>query len=131
MLRTAIASSFLLPLALTYPTDSLPKHNATSIDWAPCDLDLPSNLQELVDANGEPLFCAILEVPLDYTNPKDDRTTGLQLIKVNANKEPFKGSVLTNPGGPGGSGVEFMTDEGKAVRDGLGGQFDVIGFDPR
>jgi hypothetical protein len=94
-------------------------------------LDLPSNLQELVEANKEPLFCAILEVPLDYTNPRDVRTVGLQLIKVNANKEPFKGSVLTNPGGPGGSGVEFMVGDGKTVRDGLGGHFDVIGFDPR
>jgi hypothetical protein len=101
------------------------------LEWAPCDLDLPSTYQEVIAEHGEPLFCANLSVPLDYSNEKDDRTIDLQLIKVKANKEPFKGSILTNPGGPGGSGVDWIAARGPSFRDALGGYHDVIGFDPR
>ncbi|THC94863.1 hypothetical protein EYZ11_005664 [Aspergillus tanneri] len=60
-----------------------------------------------------------------------ERTIQLQLLKVNATKEPFKGSVIFNPGGPGNSGVEEVALKGHTYRDVFGGQFDVIGFDPR
>ena len=101
------------------------------MEWALCDLDLPSTYQEVIAKHKEPLFCATLSVPLDYGNEKDDRTVDLQLIKIKANKEPFKGSVLTNPGGPGGSGVDWIAAQGPSFRDALGGYHDVIGFDPR
>lgn len=129
MLRKVFATSLLISSGLAYPTDD--KHNATALDWAPCDLDFPEFQQELVDSQNETLFCANLSVPLDYTNSKSGRTIDLQLIKVKATKQPFKGSILTNPGGPGGSGVDWIALGGPTFRNDLGGHHDVIGFDPR
>jgi hypothetical protein len=131
MLRKVLASSTLILSGLAYPTDDKYKPNATSLEWAPCDLEFSSADQAVIAKHGEPLFCANLSVPLDYSNEKDDRSIDLQLIKVKATKEPFKGSILTNPGGPGGSGVDWIAGEGPSFRDDLGGYHDVIGFDPR
>ncbi|KAL9572234.1 hypothetical protein ACKAV7_003617 [Fusarium commune] len=102
--------------------------NKSAIKWAPCELDLGN---ETLDAMTEKLDCALLTVPLDYTSMSTGETINLQLIRARAKKKPFKGSVLINPGGPGGSGVEHVAAAGPGYRDILGGHFDVIGFDPR
>lgn len=77
----------------------------SGLKWAPCEIDLGDDVYGNMT---EPRDCATLEVPLDYTNYADDRTIKLQLIRVNATKEPVLGSVLYNPGGPGGSGVDSV-----------------------
>ncbi|KAF4969063.1 hypothetical protein FSARC_3625 [Fusarium sarcochroum] len=92
---------------------SLNEYESPPLTWAPCDLDLPSNAREKLTAGD----CATLEVPLDYANPDSDRTVQLQLIRYNATKEPFKGSVLWNPGGPGISGVETLALLGPDFRE--------------
>jgi hypothetical protein len=131
MRQSLFATSLLTALSLAYPTDNPQNSNATSLEWKPCDLEFPPSIKDSIAALGEPTFCATLPVPLDYTSPGDERSLNLQLIKVKANKEPFKGSVLMNPGGPGGSGVELVATSGTPIRDVLGGHHDVIGFDPR
>lgn len=132
MFTKILASSLLISVGLAYPTDAGYNTNTDSLDWAPCDLDFPSTYKAVIEKNGEPLFCAILTVPLDYTDDSEDgETIDLQLIKVKATKQPFKGSILTNPGGPGGSGVELIATLGSQYRDDLGGFHDLIGFDPR
>lgn len=74
--------------------------------------------------------CATVKVPLDYTNP-----TG-PTIDIAVNEIPARdasqriGSLLVNPGGPGGSGIDFVAggiDLPSKVLD----RFDVVGFDPR
>lgn len=87
---------------------------SSSLDWAPCDLDLPDDVKS---AMREPGDCATLEVPLDYTNADSGKTIDLQLIRFNATKEPFKGSVLWNPGGPGISGIEMLAYLGPDFRE--------------
>lgn len=79
------------------------------LEWAPCDLDFPQSLRDMITA---PVDCAIIKVHLDYTDPKDGRMVDLQLVKVNATKGPRKGSVIFNPGGPGASGVEDVVGTG-------------------
>lgn len=101
------------------------------LKWAPCDLDFPVSISEVVRANGVPLFCANLEVPLDYTNPDNGKTLQLQLVKIEATKEPFKGSMIMNPGGPGSSGVQEIAQSGPMYSEIIGGHFNIIGFDAR
>ncbi|KAJ4377477.1 hypothetical protein N0V83_000302 [Neocucurbitaria cava] len=115
---------------LSYPTDS-PQTNTTSLNWTPCDLDFPPSQQAVIDANGVPIYCATLEVPLDYSNADNKETIQLQLLKIKATNEPSKGSVIFNPGGPGASGVEEVSQKGILYRDVFGGNFDVVGFDAR
>ena len=43
----------------------------------------------------------------------------------------YKGPVLFNPGGPGGSGVDLVRGSGEEFATILGPDFDIVGFDPR
>src|SRR5712692_612225 len=52
--------------------------------------------------------CATLQVPLDYSRP-DGRQISLALIRKPVTDASRRiGSLLMNPGGPGGSGVRFL-----------------------
>jgi len=54
------------------------------------------------------------------------------LVKVSAAKQPKKGSILFNPGGPGESGRDWVAGPyGEAQLVATGGEYDLIGFDPR
>ena len=76
--------------------------------------------------------CATARVPLDYDRPRGATIT-LALTRLPATSPSTRiGSLFLNPGGPGGSGVDFV--------QGLGGdlfsaqvraRFDLVGFDPR
>jgi len=76
----------------------------------------------------------IPQVPLDYANPYSDELA-IALLKVSANMSTYdpayRGSVLINPGGPGGSGVDLALQIGSAMQMVIGPEFDIIGFDPR
>ncbi len=95
--------------------DLLPYYSQT-VSWTSC---------------GSEFDCATVMVPLDYA----DTSAGdveLAVVRHRANDGTAIGSLLTNPGGPGASGVQFVqqsltTAVGSAVED----VFDVIGFDPR
>lgn len=50
------------------------------------------------------LTCATLDVPLDYLDPSRKETLNLKLARAKATKDPFRGTVLFNPGGPGDAG---------------------------
>ncbi|MGL5850204.1 MAG: alpha/beta fold hydrolase [Phycicoccus sp.] len=89
-----------------------------AIDWQPCP-----------DAEG--VQCATVELPTDYDDPKAGTTT-IALARIRAtDPENRIGSVLFNPGGPGGSGVSTIKNNGAAFPDDLKSRFDLVGFDPR
>jgi pimeloyl-ACP methyl ester carboxylesterase len=74
--------------------------------------------------------CGTLQVPLDYSHP-DAGTIGIALIRKPALDQANRiGSVLTNPGGPGASGIQFLLGEAPSMAN-LNQRFDLIGFDPR
>jgi pimeloyl-ACP methyl ester carboxylesterase len=92
-----------------------------SIEWAPCDDP------EVTDPS---LDCATVQVPIDYDDPASD-TIGIALVRVPASGDR-QGAVLFNPGGPGGSGFDWIATGGTTVVAQLGLEdFDLIGFDPR
>jgi pimeloyl-ACP methyl ester carboxylesterase len=69
-------------------------------------------------------------VPLDHANPSGDRIE-LALLRLPAKSPAARiGSLLVNPGGPGGSGVEFAR-RAASLFESLRGRFDIVGFDPR
>ena len=90
--------------------------------------------QELVwkDCKDDKKFqCAEIYVPIDYQNPGDASLT-LALKKLPAKQSANKvGSLLINPGGPGGSGTDYVTYAEDAFGKRLMDSFDIIGFDPR
>jgi pimeloyl-ACP methyl ester carboxylesterase len=86
----------------------------------------------------EKLQCARLVVPLDWTDESNPHTVALAIAKVPA-KVPeddpsFAGTIFTNPGGPGGSGVASVLYNGAKDRDYISGNdkhYEVLSWDPR
>jgi pimeloyl-ACP methyl ester carboxylesterase len=75
--------------------------------------------------------CATLTAPLDWSDPAVGEIE-LSVIRQRADSGNAIGSLLTNPGGPGASGVSLIRDSVDfAVGSALQQQYDVIGFDPR
>lgn len=83
------------------------------------------------DAPDDPYECATLTVPLDYRKADGD-TLKIALVRLPASEGKAKGIILTNPGGPGQSGFQFVQYNGRDLVSSLGiQQFDLVGFDPR
>jgi pimeloyl-ACP methyl ester carboxylesterase len=75
--------------------------------------------------------CTTVTAPLDWANPAAGQMD-LALIRHRATSGDAIGSLLTNPGGPGSSGLAMIRDSVDfAVGEPLQRQYDVIGFDPR
>ncbi|UPL17027.1 alpha/beta hydrolase [Microbacterium aurugineum] len=92
---------------------------------------LPFYSQELTWTEcGTGFDCTDVTAPLDWENPAAGDIT-LAVVRHRAEGTPV-GSLLTNPGGPGASGVDLVLNNlGFAVGADLIENFDVIGFDPR
>lgn len=124
---TVAAESPPSPPDIDLPTDfmgephSPPVAPRPALSWRPCG--------QFDDRNIE---CAELEVPIDYQQPEGETLT-LALRRVLANPlEPHRGSLLFNPGGPGGEGIDIALSVFRAqLFDAVAPGFDIIGFDPR
>ncbi len=92
-------------------TDSTP----TALRWEPC---------------GGRLECGSLDVPVDGADPTG-ATVSLSLARLPATDPDARiGTLITNPGGPGGSGVEFLGNDG-IFNDEINRRFDIVSWDPR
>ncbi|MCW2870149.1 MAG: tap 6 [Streptomyces oryziradicis] len=76
------------------------------------------------------LWCASVEVPLDYAHP-DGRKITLALSQVPHTAKESLGPLLVNPGGPGGSGLALPGLVAEALPAAVSARYDIIGFDPR
>ena len=76
--------------------------------------------------------CARIYVPFDYARP-DGPSFSLPVIKLPAAKPATRiGSLVINPGGPGGSGLEYaISARTSGFTQRLRDRFDIVGFDPR
>lgn len=75
--------------------------------------------------------CATLEVPIDYAQPQG-ATIKLAVLRVKAKSSSGRiGSLVVNPGGPGGSGVEYAGYANQIVGTSVRAAYDIVGFDPR
>ncbi len=86
------------------------------LDWKPCS----GGFQ-----------CARLLVPVDYGHPAGTRFS-LPVVRLPAADSAHRiGSIVLNPGGPGGSGVTYARQARDVLSAAVLARFDVIGFDPR
>ena len=75
--------------------------------------------------------CARLLVPFDYGRPAWRRFS-LPVIRLPATGPARRiGSLVINPGGPGGSGVSYALQARSVISAAVRARFDVVGFDPR
>ena len=88
------------------------------LDWQECESGLPDS------------ECAVFEVPLDYDDPDGERIE-IVVKRVPATGDDVLGSLLVNPGGPGGSGYDFADHSPYTISEAVRERFDVVGFDPR
>jgi pimeloyl-ACP methyl ester carboxylesterase len=95
------------------------------LSWGPC-APLATNDDDRTTFDDPAFDCARLEVPLDYAEP-GGRTAQVAVLRHRTSEEKI-GSLVLNPGGPGGSGMSFAADMSGSLG---GGPFDVVGFDPR
>ncbi|KAF4574326.1 hypothetical protein EYR40_005954 [Pleurotus pulmonarius] len=85
------------------------------------------------DCYTSPLQCARFQVPLNYSDPQS-ASASIAVIRFPsplAGTDQYRGPILMNPGGPGGSGVDMVVGGGAVLSQLLGPNFDVVSFDPR
>lgn len=76
--------------------------------------------------------CGTLDVPLDYHHPGGKVISiAVSRIKASGAPEERRGALLVNPGGPGGSGLDYATSKRAKMPDSVQRSYDIIGFDPR
>ena len=94
-----------------------PDWQPTALVWAPCDRD--------VDAE-----CASLTVPLDWSMPDGD-IIQLAVARYRSKESGADriGSLVANPGGPGGSGLDLLFAN-PFPQEALAA-FDLVSWDPR
>lgn len=100
------------------------------IAWESCARYAATSIETAVFAQTPTAECGRLDVPLDYEQPQGKRIR-LAVLRVPARGESL-GSLIMNPGGPGGSGLFGGSATAGALADSrITERFDVVGFDPR
>ncbi len=100
----------------TAPVTSQLPLPVTPVAWYPC---------------GTGLQCGSVTVPLDYSRPQSTE------IEIAVERHPAEipteriGSLVINPGGPGGSGINDLPTELSVLTPALLDRFDIVSFDPR
>lgn len=81
--------------------------------------------------------CARLTVPRDWLDTSKNKTVALAVIALPAtvaqDDPTFGGTIITNPGGPGGSGIDFLGTWGRELQQITEGSkhYEILSFDPR
>ncbi|QQQ75207.1 alpha/beta fold hydrolase [Saccharothrix sp. 6-C] len=88
------------------------------IDWRPC----PEQAE---------VECGTLSLPIDWAKPRGERFD-LAVARRKATDPAGRiGVLVVNPGGPGGSGVNFALGADGYFSPQVRQRFDIVGFDPR
>ena len=95
------------------PGSGLQRFYDQQVSWEDCDGDR----------------CASVWVPLDYADPDGSAITIQAKMQPAAQSDARVGTLFINPGGPGGSGIDYLDQVGfdSSITD----VYDVVGFDPR
>ncbi|RSD19298.1 alpha/beta hydrolase [Amycolatopsis eburnea] len=119
MLRSSLAA---VVAAMTVTLAPAVAEASVPLTWGACpaDVTLPG------------LECATLDVPLDYRKPDGTQIEVAVSRLKSTNPAHRRGVLLTNPGGPGGPGLDLPAAlKLIGLPQGVLDAYDVIGFDPR
>jgi pimeloyl-ACP methyl ester carboxylesterase len=92
--------------------------------WGPCEgyRDVPNVTLE----------CGTMKVPQDWNAPVAGQTFDIALMRARSSRQSQRiGSLVVNPGGPGGSGVDLAYYLSQGLPNEIVWKFDIVGFDPR
>ncbi|WP_055587627.1 alpha/beta hydrolase [Streptacidiphilus griseoplanus] len=109
------ARTALQPLPAAIPA-ALASYYRQKLDWRACDGSFE---------------CATFKVPLDYAHPGHGDLTLAAARKKATGPGPRTGSLVLNPGGPGGSGITYLENVTASYAPPLRATYDLVGFDPR
>ncbi len=107
-----------------------PSAFASNLNWT----DITKQLSAAVGDNKHTFSYAkaTMQVPLNWADVTGKKISITVLRIRSASQKNRIGSLVVNPGGPGGSGIEaalsFAVDE---FPDAILNRFDIVGFDPR
>ena len=103
-----------------YPSALRPYYEQR-LRWASCPGGSPPEFQ-----------CTGMKVPVSYANPKGFGDITIQVTRRPATSSQNRlGSLVVNPGGPGGSGIEYAQAADMIVSASVLNRYDLVGFDPR
>jgi pimeloyl-ACP methyl ester carboxylesterase len=95
---------------------TLANYQGQTLQWSPCN---------------DGFECTSFKVPLDYSHI-DGNSFVIQAIKHVANTPARRlGSLIMNPGGPGGSAIDYVLSADSIVSKSIEDVYDLVGFDPR
>jgi pimeloyl-ACP methyl ester carboxylesterase len=110
------------------PTPSSPNVKAPS--WADCKSEADTLLQRT--PSNITYQCGRIQVPQDWHNPNPAKTFDIAMVRVRSARQHDRiGSLVVNPGGPGGSGVDLAIYLSAQLPADILDRFDILGFDPR
>ncbi|MEP6479308.1 MAG: alpha/beta hydrolase [Rhodoglobus sp.] len=105
-----------LPTATQPAATSIDGFYAQKLNWHKC---------------GEGMQCTTVSAPVNWASPADG-SIDLAVVRHAASGGTSMGSLLVNPGGPGGSGFDFVQQGlSYAVSQNLIDNYDIVGWDPR
>ena len=113
-----ILAAFLVVLTVLAAAAPAAARPPATIEWQPC-------------ADNPTAQCGTLSVPIDWTDPYSPRIDLAVARRPATDPARRIGALIVNPGGPGGSGVDFAVDADAFFSATLRARFDVVGFDPR
>ena len=130
---SSLCAGLVLPQASTV-ADSLLAFRVVApqiaADSAPADGQLPPASLEWQPCQRK-FECATLTVPLDYSGNTPGHVSFGLLRWPAADPDHRIGTLLIDPGGPGGSGTDFLRSSSVQSWTLLHRSFDIVGFDPR
>jgi pimeloyl-ACP methyl ester carboxylesterase len=132
--RLAAAAIALSSLAACTASASTAVANETTASSAvaggvPADL-LPFYTQQVSWSNCGGFQCASISVPMNYADPQQKILRLAVIRQLATNQSQLDGSIVVNPGGPGGSGIQYL--QGGNVADAaVSAHYNLVGFDPR
>ena len=98
------------------PANPLAKFQTQTLNWKDC---------------GNNLQCSTFKVPMDYSSIDKNFFT-LSVVRHAATDLKNRiGTLFVNPGGPGGSAVNYASHADQIVSSAITQRYDIVGFDPR